>query len=97
MKVFDSDGSQAGAKPEAPSRADSFGNLSAEELERQFMAEMAEAMGSSRAVPRFSSAGGISSAGSCGSMWDKGVSPRSDTGISRLSSTGSASSKVIFF
>jgi len=95
MKVFDSDGSQAGAKPEAPSRADSFGNLSAEELERQFMAEMAEAMGSSRAVPRFSSAGGISSAGSCGSMWDKGVSPRSDTGISRLSSTGSASSKVI--
>ena len=55
------------------------------------MAEMAEAMGSSRAVPRFSSAG------SCGSNRDKGVSPRSDMGVSRFSSTGSASSKVILF
>lgn len=84
------DDSQAGSTPDAPSRADSFGNLSAEELERQFMAEMAEAMGSSRAVPRFSSAGGIASTGSCGT-------PRSDTGTNRLSSTGSASSKVILF
>jgi hypothetical protein len=91
MNACDSDDSQAGATPEAPSRADSFGNLSAEELERRFMAEMAEAMGSSRAVPRFSSAG------SCGSNRDKGVSPRSDIGVSRFSSTGSASSKVILF
>ena len=43
--------SQTKTAPGAPARADSFANLSPEELEKQFMAQMAEAMGSSTSAP----------------------------------------------